>query len=81
VYPGERTRVPADVLATLTARLLDEGRGDAPDRVCQGTPLSREQHLVDVERWGYGDGRLVPRGSMTPGDIAHWTAAIDLDGR
>jgi hypothetical protein len=81
VYPGERTRVPADVLATLTARLLAEGGDDAPERVCQGTLLSREQYLVDVERWGYEDGRLAPRGSMSPGDIAHWTAAIDRDVR
>jgi hypothetical protein len=45
-------------------------------RLCQGTILSREQYLVDVEQWGYEDARLLPHVAMGPDDIAHWTAAI-----
>ena len=33
-----------------------------PDKVCQGTLLSREQYLVDIALWGYEDARLEPRG-------------------
>ena len=47
----------------------------------QGGPghglLSRAQYLVDVEEWGYEDARLQPRSSMTPEQIAEWTAGID----
>jgi hypothetical protein len=79
IYPGERTRVPAGVLAELSGRLEAEARHDAPERVCNGTVLSRAQYLVDIERWGYADGRLAPRGGMTPEQVARWTAAIDRD--
>jgi hypothetical protein len=30
-----------------------------------------------VDEWGYEDARITPRGSMTPEQIAEWTAAID----
>lgn len=46
-------------------------------KVCQGTLLSRAQYLVDVDEWGYEDARVTPRGSMTPEQVAVWTAAID----
>ena len=39
--------------------------------------LSREQYLIDVEEWDYEDARVAPRGTMSPEDVAHWTAAID----
>ncbi len=78
VYPGERTAVPAWVVEELAGRLLAEAGTNAPsDQVCQGTLLSREQYLVDVDRWGYADARLRPPGTMNAADVAHWTAAID----
>jgi hypothetical protein len=77
VYPSERTRVPARVVRELWGRLEAELGGDGADRVCNGTMLSREQYLADVEQWEYEDPRMIPRGSMSPEDIAHWTAAID----
>jgi hypothetical protein len=77
VYPAERTRVPAWVVQELTGRLQDELRGPPPDDpACRGTLISREQYLTDINRWGYADPRLAPRGNMTPEEIAHWTAAI-----
>lgn len=79
VYPGERTRIPAAVLADLSRRAADEASVDAPSQVCNGTLLSRAQYLVDIERWGYADGRLQPRGGMSTDDVARWTAAIDRD--
>ncbi len=77
VYPSERTRVPARLLRELWGRLQSELSDDGPERVCNGTILSREQYLWDVEQWDYKDARVAPRGSMSPEDIAHWTAAID----
>jgi hypothetical protein len=38
--------------------------------------VSRQQYLPDIDREGFGDGRLV-EGVMTPTEIAAWTAAID----
>jgi hypothetical protein len=77
VYPSERLRVPRRVMQDLLARLRDELDEPDPERVCNGTMLSREQYLVDVERWGYQDARVAPHGNMSPADVAHWTAAID----
>ncbi len=78
VYPGERSRIPGWVLHELGVRLEAELRTQPPaDRVCQGTILSRQQYLPDIERWGYHDARVFPRGHMSPEDTAVWTAAID----
>jgi hypothetical protein len=81
IYPGERWRIPAEVMRELTGRLA--GEIDAPEaedeRLCQGTLLSRAQYLPDITTWGYGDARLKPRGSMTADDVARWTAGIEDD--
>ena len=78
VYPSERARIPRHVMDTLLARLAGELDTSDPDaaKLCQGTVVSRQQYLIDVEEWGYTDGRLRPRGNMTAEEIAHWTAAI-----
>ena len=44
--------------------------------LCNGTVVSRQQYLVDVQQWGYEDGRLQPHGNMTAQEIAQWTDAI-----
>jgi len=80
IYPGERSLVPAWVMDRLLERLDDERRAPAVESaVCQGTLLSREQYLHDVERGGYVDGRLPPSGTMSASDIALWTDAIAED--
>jgi hypothetical protein len=77
IYPGHRSGVPPTVLQELLLRLQEEMQGAAPrERLCQGTLLSRAQYLVDVERWGYKDARLLPHGNMTAAEIQHWTAPI-----
>jgi hypothetical protein len=77
VYPAERDVIPAWVLADLAGRLVREtGEPPPAEKVCLGTLLSREQYLVDIAIWGYGDGRIKPRGRMTADEITHWTAAI-----
>lgn len=81
VYPSERTRIPAWVMDDLLGCLHDElSRPPAAERVCQGTLLSRSQYLVDLERWGYLDARLEPRGTMSRHEIDLWTQAIAVDG-
>jgi hypothetical protein len=77
IYPSERDRVPAWVMNDLATRLLAETAA-APqgERVCQGTLLSREQYLIDIQRWGYADPRERPEGPMTHADVARWTRAI-----
>jgi hypothetical protein len=79
VYPGERQKVPARVIEALTKRLLAETAlppGEPDAGVCRGTLISREQYLIDVERWGYRDSRLEPEGPMSAEEIAIWTEAI-----
>ena len=46
------------------------------DHVCQGTLLSLLEYLGDLERWGYQDARIRPRGGMIAEEIARWTAAF-----
>lgn len=81
IYPTERQRVPGWVMHDLTRRLTTSLSSPTPtQRVCRGTLLSRQQYLVDVERWGFLDARLRPDNPMTEGDIATWTAGIADDG-
>ncbi len=77
VYPSERDAIPAWVLERLMGRLQKELHAPPPaQKVCQGTIMSREQYLIDVNEWGYQDARLLPGGSMTEEDVELWTEAI-----
>lgn len=86
-YPSHRARIPDFAMDELLARLGEERAADrlyraepagasAQPPVCGGTLISREQYLVDIERWGYRDARLPPLGPLTPQDVAGWTADI-----
>ena len=80
IYPAERARIPMWVMQELLDRVQHELRSACPaERLCQGTLLSRAQYLIDIGPWGYEDARLLPRGPMTPEEIAQWTAAIDRE--
>jgi hypothetical protein len=80
IYPAERTHVPQWVMDALLERLRHETDAPAPNvAVCQGTLLSREQYLHDVNDEGYRDARLSPPGTMSEDDIATWTRAIEED--
>jgi Nucleotidyl transferase of unknown function (DUF2204) len=79
VYPGDRGCVPPWVITRLLERVRAELQAAPPGgRVCQGTLLSREQYLHDVERLGYRDVRTTSVSSMTPDDVLRWTEAISL---
>src|SRR5205085_731139 len=78
IYPSDGEVVPEWVMKELGSRVEKETASPPPaERWCRGTLLSRGQYLVDVDRWNYGDARLVPEGNMTQPQIARWTAAID----
>ncbi len=77
VYPSERTRIPHWVMSALMERLEEELHTPPPDdRICQGTLISREQYLPDLEQWGFADARLTMSNAMTQEEIAEWTRAI-----
>ena len=77
VYPGERSTVPEWVMRELVARLDGEIDPDprCRTRLCGGTLLSRYQYRVDLDRWGYRDGRVRPTGRLT----AKQAAALDRE--
>jgi hypothetical protein len=76
-FPSERSRIPGWVIDDLLQKLRDEIDSQSPsERICQGTLLSREQYLPDLEHGGYEDARLAPRGNMTQAETDQWTAAI-----
>jgi hypothetical protein len=80
IYPAERDQIPRDVLQGLLDRLQKEASPPkSAARVCNGTLLSREQYLIDIEQWGYKDPRLQPTGTMTDAQILQWTDAIYTD--
>lgn len=79
VYPDQREQIPSWVTNELRLR-FDTDRVEPDNRVCHGTLLSREQYLVDLDRFGYSDARVEPRGRMTENEIEVWTNAIS-EGR
>jgi hypothetical protein len=79
VYPHERHKIPEGVIHLLAERLQREakvGPNGAGQKLLQGTLISREQYLVDLEEWGYEDARLHPSVDISEEEIAEWTAAI-----
>lgn len=76
VYPAERAVIPRWVMNSLLDQLDQDTETAAARSTCQGTFLSREQYLIDIEDWGYRDPRLAPQGNMTRRQIARWTDAI-----
>lgn len=77
IYPSERERIPAWVMEHLVSSLQTELVTPAPrTRVCQGTILSWDQYLGDVEAGEYYDGRLAPWGMLEQADVEHITETL-----
>ena len=75
IYPTKRCKIPSKVMETMAVNLKNELNSDLEaEEYCQGTFLSLQQYLVDVQKWGYQDARLIPWGKMTRKDIDAWTA-------
>lgn len=79
VFPGERNRVPNNLVSRLLQRLTTNGAATG-SRLCRGTLLSRQQYLRDIEERGFKDARLDHRVHMNGEDIARWTDGIAVDG-
>lgn len=82
IYPAERDRIPKRVIRTLLERLLEETEETdttLDSQLCQGTLLSRQQYLFDLEELGMHDARLEPAGNMSAEEIIRWTAGIEDD--
>ncbi|HLJ73199.1 MAG TPA: hypothetical protein VKU62_01340 [Thermoanaerobaculia bacterium] len=80
IYPSQRSNVPAWIMEELERRLASERQQSDTEKICYGTIISRQQYLVDVQRWGYKDARMKPLGTLTREEIVHWTAGISQDG-
>lgn len=77
IYPSHRADLPEWLLDDLARKFREESAAAPPEMpVCQGTLLSREQFLIDIQQWGYLDARLLPEGNMTRAETELWTAAI-----
>lgn len=80
IYPNDRGRIPEWVTEELCNRTRREAAvKQRSEPVCRGTLISRAQYLVDIDRYGYIDARVRPRGNMSHDQIEHWTAAIEED--
>jgi hypothetical protein len=75
-YSDGRSRLPEGLLESLHRLSLSHLDPPVEAPMCRGTLLSREQYLVDITMRGYLDARSV-LDSMTPEQIAIWTAAIE----
>jgi hypothetical protein len=77
VYPSERDKIPQWVMMALMERLEEEVHQPASrERVCQGTLISREQYLPDLQQWGFADARLTMPHAMSEEEVEEWTRAI-----
>jgi hypothetical protein len=77
IYPAEAGKLSNTVIQTLLARAASAASlSSEADKLCQGTLLSREQYLVDLNEWSYVDARIQPLGNMTVEQVACWTEAI-----
>ena len=82
IYPSERNKIPDWVMQELLHRLQTELSGAPPqERITQGTILSGTQYLIDIERWGYRDARLEPKGNLDPNETKAWTQALQEQNR
>lgn len=75
VYPNKRHAVPARIMNMLLDRARTEAASESAG-VCNGTLLSREQYLVDLNERGYKDARLAPHGKVSEEALRIWTDAI-----
>jgi hypothetical protein len=80
IYPSRRGPIPRQVMDELLRRVDSEQQADSPDnKVCNGTFLSRNQFISDIEVDGFMDGRLGKRCTMTPQEIKEWTVAGTME--
>jgi hypothetical protein len=76
IYPSRKNLIPRKVIDELLRRFNSDLEFDLPgDEVCNGTFLSRNQYVPDIELYGFKDGRLDGRCTMSVDQIRKWTEA------
>ena len=76
IYPSRRDSIPWNVVSELLRRVdLEQRAGRMAANVCNGTFLSRNQFISDIEEDGFLDGRLSARSAMTRQEITAWNVA------
>jgi hypothetical protein len=79
IYPTENI-VPRWLVNELLKRVAQENEIEHElTRICQGTLLSRDQFLSDVQLYGYADGRVQPNGNMTEEEVSIYSDAVRLE--
>ena len=57
-YPSERETVPQWVMTDLLSRSVGTLReGNWEQKICRGNLISRVNYVLDIEKWGFTDGR------------------------
>jgi hypothetical protein len=76
IYPSRRNVIPRNVMDEFLRLFETEFEFDfCGGKVCNGTFLSRNQYVTDVELEGFKDGRLDGRCAMAAEQIRKWTTA------
>ncbi len=70
IYPSQRLEIPDWVPDELNERIMAEPQTN--ECVCRGTFLAQHQYQIDVHKWGFIDGRLLPRGPLRADDLARF---------
>jgi predicted nucleotidyltransferase len=82
IYPSRKDLVPRNVMEELLRRLdLERQAGPPGAKVCNGTFLSRNQYISDIQSNRFLDARLGERSAMTTEEIKDWTAAGAIEQR
>ncbi len=76
IYPSKRDAIPKAIMTELVRRLELDQKGPSQDEnICNGTLLSRNQFISDVESNRLLDARLTERSAMTVEQVKAWTLA------
>jgi hypothetical protein len=74
IYPAYRDQIPPAVRQQLATRSYADLEAIQTENRCYGTYLSATQYLHDIDLEKFRDARLQPIGTMTPVEVAIWTA-------
>ena len=67
IYPSERDRVPRWVVQQIRD-MVDNAPID-DQNICRGPFIAQKSYWIDVNEWGFIDGRLQPWGPLTQDEI------------
>lgn len=81
-YPSDRENVPNEVMADLLSRTVATVKeGNWSPRTCRGNLISRVNYTVDINSWGYRDGRAWDEGERKRGEPRGEGSSVESAGR